>query len=305
MSRILTPPQTKAPPAPQRMAPPPPAAPTATAAPKMVMPVMGAAIGTRSVLVATEGYGKTSCGAMADSPVFICTPDELGYDTLFQRGLVPACPVMKPRSWSEMLAAIEFIAREPGQCKTLVIDAMAGIEALCAAHVCAVNFEGDWGERGFQAWGRGKSIVAREFPAIFPRLTACSRKGVDVLLLGHAKVETFKNPEGADYDRFVCNIAVEPWQKTKAWAEAVLFGNFRAIVDEAKTEKNIAKAKGKAIGQQRIMRCQYSASADAKNQYGLAPEYTMPDNPAQFAVAFWGLIKPSASPAPQAQESQS
>lgn len=268
----------------------------------MQMPTPGAKTGRRVVLVATEGYGKTTVGALGDNPVFIVAPNELGYFALYEHGLVPACPVMQPKSWPEVKAAIEFIAREPGDRKTLVLDAMVGLEALCATYICETQYDGDWSKKGFLSYGEGPKVVTREFPSIFPRLSACARKGVDVLILGHAKTQPFSNPEGAAYDRFECNVAKEVWALTKAWAEAVLFGNFRAIVDEARTETNIAKAKGKAIGQQRIMRCQYSALADAKNQFGLAPEYAMPDDPAQFAAAFWGLIKPSAPPT---QENQS
>lgn len=269
--------------------PPAPSAPSQTKSPSMQMP--GAShTGSRVVFVATEGYGKTSTGALAEKPVIIMAPDELGYLTLHQHGLVPAVPTMQPKSWLELLACIEHLAKEPHDRKTVVLDAMVGLEALCAWHVCQQEFKGDWGESGFQAYGRGKGIVARTWPAIFPRLTACANRGMNVLVLGHAKVQAFRNPDGADFDRFECNVATEVWGRTKAWAEAVLFGNFRALVDEAKVQSNKAKAKGKAIGQERILRCQYSAMADAKNQYGLGPEYSMPDDPAQFAEAFWGMV---------------
>lgn len=261
---------------------------------KMSRPV-AANTGARVVFVATEGFGKTSCGALADKPVILMTPDELGYLTLFSHGLVPECPVFQPKTWPEVLASIESVARDPEDRKTLVLDAMVGLESLCARWVCQENFAGDWGEKGFQAWGRGTAIVAREFPSILPRLTACARKGLNVLVLGHAKVQTFKNPDGPDFDRYECNVAKDVWGRTKAWAEAVYFGNFQPIIDQNRPDSNIAKAKGKAISQQRLLRCQYSAMADAKNQYGNQPEYTMPDDPQKFADAFWQLTKKKES----------
>lgn len=265
------------------------AAPTQSA--KMAVPSV-TGMGTRVVFVATEGFGKTTVGALGENPVILTMPDERGYYTLLSRGLVPAVPCMQIRSWPELLASVEALAKDPGDRKTAVLDAMAGMESLLAQHVCRLHFNNDWGEKGYAAFGRGAKVVQREWPALLPRLTALANKGVDVLLLGHAKVRRFNSPEGADYDRYECNVGTdEVWARTKAWAEAVLFGNFRSIVETSRPESNVAKAYGKAIAHERIMRCQYSAVADAKNQLGLMAEYAMPDNAEEFARTFWGLVK--------------
>jgi len=272
---------TRPPPRPVAASPPPPIG-KPSAEPK----------GVRITLVGVEGIGKTSIAAYGADTLMLITPDELGYLTLYQRGLVPECDVAQPRSWPDVLALIESVAQQPGRYKTLGIDAMAGLESLCAWHVCQTEFNGNWGEKGFRAWNHGPAIVARTWPAILPRLTACSRAGLDVILLGHARVKNFKNPDGPDYDRYECNTGNDDvWARTKMWAEACLFLNFRPIIDLARPEANAARAHGKAIGQQRVMRCQYSAVTDAKNQLGLDPEYEMPDSPAECAAAFWNLIK--------------
>lgn len=271
---------------------PPPAAPRQAAAPTMRMPTVHRA-GIRAVLVAVNGYGKTTAAAHGPDPVVVMAPDELGYMTLLSRGLVPAVPVVEPTTWPETLASIDAIADAPQGRKTIVLDALTGFEMLLAAHVCKTQCGGDWGEKGFMAFYRGPAQVAREWPALLMRLTRAAEKGLNVLVIGHAKSTKFKNPDGPDYDRYECACGTEDlWGRTRNWAEAVLFGNFRAIVDTARPEANIAKASGKAIGQERILRCQHSAAADAKNQYGLQPEYVMPDEPQAFAAAFWNLILP-------------
>lgn len=272
----------------------PPPGPAGVNAPKMAVP-SGPVGGTRTVLVAVNGWGKTTIGAYAEDPVMLISPDEMGYPTLLSRGLVPAVPAMQPRSWPEALACIESLARDQQGRKTIVVDALAGFEHLLARHICKTQFGGDWSKTGFLSWNEGPRVVARIWPMLLARLLACARAGMDILILGHAKIEKFENPDGANYDRYVCNCGhADLWARTKDWAEAVLFGNFRAIVDTARPETNTAKAKGKAIGQQRLMRAQFSSSADAKNQYGLQPEYIMPDNPEECASAFWRLIKGDA-----------
>lgn len=248
--------------------------------------------GVRVTLVAVNGWGKTTIGAFGENPVVVMSPDEQGYLTLQSRGLVPTVPIMQVRSWPELLASVSGLAKDPQGRKTVVVDALAGMESLCAKHVCETQYKGDWGEKGFMAFYRGPAQVAREWPALLLRLTACARAGLDVIVLGHAKVQTFKNPDGPDYDRYECACGTSDlWGRTRDWAEAVLFGNFKPIVETARQEDNIAKAKGKAIGQKRIMRCQFSAAADAKNQYGLGAEYEMPNTAEACAAAFWNLIK--------------
>jgi hypothetical protein len=260
-------------------------------APVMAMAEAGTA-GTRTALIATPGWGKTTIGALGEKPVFILTPNEQGYLTLLRRGRVPQLPIIQAKNWLGLLNAVESIAINPQDRKTLVIDALAGTEALCAQHVCETQYGGDWGERGFMAFYRGPAQVGREWPAILPRLAACAAKGMDVLLLGHAKTKRFSNPTGADYDRYEGDVGSdEVWSRIKMWAEAVLFGSNEPIVEQSRPESNVAKARGKAIGHSRILRCEYSAVADAKNTYGLAAEYTMANDPAQCAGEFWGLVK--------------
>lgn len=276
--------------APPRPTPAPPPPPSKTAPAKMAMPTRSKS-GSRVVFVAVNGYGKTTCGAYGPEPVVIMSPDEHGYITLHDHGIVPSVPIMQPKSWPELLASIESFAADRQGRKTIVLDALAGLEFLLARHVCETRFKGDWGKTGFLSWNEGPREVARIWPSLLARLMACSKNGMNILILGHAKVSRFNNPDGADYDRYECNCgAIELWNRTRDWAEAVLFGNFRAIVDQAREQANIAKAHGKAIGQQRIIRCQYSAAADAKNQYGLGPEYVMPDDREKFAESFWSMV---------------
>lgn len=269
-----------------------PQGPAPVSAPKMMMPDAIPNAASRTVLVAVPGYGKTSIGAFADRPVMIVMPNELGYITLYRHELVPAVPVMMPRSWSELLACIESIARDPGDRKTLVLDALAGAEALLSSQICAEHFKGEWGEKGFGAFGRGAKIVMREWPAILPRLTACARKGVDVLLLAHSKVKLFSDPAGPNYDRYEIDMGNdEAWSRTRMWSEAVMYGIFQPIVDQARPEANTARAKGKAIAQNRILRTENSPICDAKCQLGLEPVYTMPNSAAECAAAYWALVK--------------
>ncbi len=273
-----------------------PRAPSRTATPatapviSMTMPERSSH-GARVVFVAVNGYGKTTAGALGPDPVIVMSPDERGYETLYDHGLVPAVPLMRPRDWPELIASLRALASDQQGRRTVVLDALAGFEYMLAQHICRTQYGNDWGKGGFLAWNEGPRVVARTWPVLLGALQACAQRGLNVLILGHAKITRFNNPDGPDYDRYECACGTaDLWSRTRDWAEAVLFGNFVAIVDQAREQPNIARAHGKAIGQQRVLRCQYSAAADAKNQYGLDPQYIMPDNPEQFADAFWRMV---------------
>lgn len=266
---------------------------TAPPPPKKTMPFMRPPReeGVRVVLVAPEGMGKTSIGAHAERPMFICMPDEKGYDTLRKYGLIPESPAMHPRNWIELLQSIEYAAEGDHGRKTLVIDAAIGVERMLIQHIIHKHCEGD--PTKFDAYGRGTKFLSIEWPAIFGELNAAAARGMDVLILSHAKAAKYSPPDGSAYDRYTSNILyVELWAALKAWAQAVLFYTTRAIVDTARPETNVAKAKGKAIAGERILRCTLTPVAEAKNQWGLDPEYTMPDDPKEAADIFWNLTKP-------------
>jgi hypothetical protein len=239
--------------------------------------------GFKVVLCAVEGWGKTSIAARAERPVMLLAPFETGYLTLHTRGLVPEVPHFTMRGWDETIKTIEAIAENPKGARTVVLDALAGYESLCAEYVREVHHKGSLSD--FNAFGRGAANMRREWPSLLAALEACVEHGLNVCVCAHTQVKNFKNPEGPDYDRYTVNVGDEVWQRTKMWAEAVVFGTWRAIVDGRRS------GTGKAIGQLRILRCQYSPLVDAKNQYGLLPEYAVPEGSDVAARAFWELIR--------------
>jgi hypothetical protein len=109
------------------------------------------------------------------------------------------------------------------------------------------------------------------------------------IIIGHTKVSTFKNPEGADYDRYVVDVHHKTWGQTLKWADMVLFANYFTVVDEqASATKNKGKGKG---GTERIIYTQRSAAWDAKNRHGLPEEIPMGDSAAEAWQNFVQAIK--------------
>lgn len=241
-----------------------------------------------AVLYGVSGIGKTSMAANIPGVVFITDPQEDGITTLKSSGLVPANVPQFPAatSWDELLDQLDWLATAEHNHKALAIDALGGIERLCHEYVCRRDFGGDWSERGFEGYMRGYSVSLadwRLFLAALDRLRSEKRMGV--FLLGHAKVGPFRNPEGADYDRWSVDVHHKTWGLTHRWADLVLFANF-----EVHTTKDGLKTKAKG-GQTRMLYTEHHAAYDAKNRHGLPAEIDMGTSGAEAWTNFVEALK--------------
>lgn len=251
----------------------------------------------RIVLHAVEGFGKTTIGAYAPSPIILMAQGETGYATLRSANRVPEVDTLvdddnRPRaiqSWNELLETVDtLIANETGH-KTLVLDAMGGFERLCHEHVCKTQFNGDWGERGFGAFQKGYDLSVTEWLKLLSSIDRLrSVRGATIILLAHTAITTFKNPQGADFDRYVAKVHPKTWSVTHGWADAVLFGNFLTVVDKAKT----TSVKGKGIGgTDRVVYTERRDAFDAKNRYGMLESIDLSNDPSAGWGIIWSAIK--------------
>lgn len=228
----------------------------------------------RCIVNAVAGWGKTTLGAFAPSPLIVMAEGEEGYLDLLGSGLVPNVPRATVTEWQSFLALLDQVIADPGKFRTVVLDALGGFESLCHEHVCKREFNGDWGEKGFNAFRRGHEISVREWLVMLQRLDRLNAKGLTVIGLSHARVKTFNNPLGENFDRYETDLHPKTWGVTDKWASMILFGTFDTTVD--KVDK-VAK-KGKATGGKvRIVKTTRTDAYEAKNRYGMPPEIVLPE----------------------------
>lgn len=247
----------------------------------------GSGLPSRLILHGVEGIGKTSFAANAPNPVFLMARGETGLETLIDAGRVREVPHLPEiMNWPDVLSAIEWLTEGAHDYRTLVIDTLNGLERLCHEHVCARDYNGDWGKQGFTSYMQGFEVALgdwRELLSALDRLR--SEKRVAVVALCHTKVETFKNPEGADFDRYQPAIHRKTWELTHRWADHVLFANYFTTV-----EKDGARSKGKG-GQHRVMYTVRHAAYDAKNRAGLPEEIEMGNSGSEAWNNFYTAMK--------------
>lgn len=238
---------------------------------------------SRVVIHGVEGVGKTSLPAYAPSPIYMMSRGETGLLTLIDNNRISDTPHFpEVTEWNDVLSQIDWLATADHKFKTLVIDTGNGLERLCHEHVCRVEFNGDMGPKGFANYMRGYEVSCSEWLKFLCALDRARDRGVQPFMLCHTKVKNFKNPEGADYDRYQPDMHEKTWGLTLKWADFVAFVNYETFF----TNEKDAGRKKAAGGQQRIMYTERHAAFDAKNRLGLPPEITLADS----AQESWNIL---------------
>lgn len=214
------------------------------------------------VVYGPEGIGKSTFASRFPNPVFI--------DTEGSTNDMDVARLPRPTSWTMLLEEIEYVEKNPGVCKTLVIDTIDWAEQLCVEHVCAKHNKSGIEDFGY---GNGYVYTKEEFGRFLNRLTDVIEKGINVVLTAHAQLRKFEQPDelGA-YDRWELKLGKKTQSQTsplvKEWADMLLFCNYKtysiAVDDKGK--------KHKAQGGKRVMYTSHHPCWDAKNRYGLPDE---------------------------------
>lgn len=211
----------------------------------------------KAVCYGVEGVGKTTFASMWPNAVFIDVEDGSGhYD-------VARLP--RPTSWPNLLDEVRAAANMP-EVGTLVIDTADAAEALCVQHVLDTK---KWKGIEDPGFGKGYTYLAEEFGKVLDALDAAIAHGKNVLLLAHAQIKKFEQPdEMGAYDRWELKLQKKDASLVKEWCDLLLFANYKTDVMTNKETKKV-KATG---GKKRVMYASHAASWDAKNRLGLPDE---------------------------------
>ena len=217
----------------------------------------------RIMVYGQEGVGKSTLGASAPDPIFIQTEDGLGeIDT----SKFPLAGTL-----SDVLAELTALRDEEHNFRTVVIDSLDWLERLIFDEVCK-----EFGVRSIEKadGGYGKGYVDalvhwRKVLALLDDLR--NKRGMMVILLAHAKVERFEDPENIAYDRYAPRLHKHAASLISEWVDAVLFAAKRLRVSKDGDSRAIAAPIG-ADGGERILRTNGSPACLAKNRFSLPNE---------------------------------
>lgn len=207
----------------------------------------------RVVMYGTEGIGKSTFASESPDPIFLCAED--GTKEL------DVARFPEPGSWDEVLEAVETLRTSKHSFKTFVLDTLDWGEPLCWGKVCADGKKDDIESFDF---GKGYTAAVDVWRSFLARLDMLSNaRQMNIVLLAHAHVRKFQNPEGNDFDRYELKLHAKSAGIIKEWCDALLFARLEVFTHEVKK-----KTKGVDSGA-RIVHTTKTAAFDAKNRYSL------------------------------------
>lgn len=220
----------------------------------------------RVVIYGAEGIGKTTLASQFPDPLFIDLEDgSAQLDVKRVEGIA---------DWAQLGEALKEIitAARDGKpySKTLIIDTIDKAEIMATAAICK-----DKGVRGIEdiGYGKGYTYLFEKVVAFLSTLDILIKCGVNVVLLAHAAMRKFEQPDelGA-YDRWELKLSKKVAPAVKEWADMLLFCNYKTSVSVT------SDGKAKASGGKRVVYASHHPCWDAKNRHGLPDMFDMDYN---------------------------
>ncbi len=202
-------------------------------------------------IYAPEGIGKSTLASQLPRPLFLD----------FEQGSHHLnVDRVEPGTFTETLSILSELSKNAQGYQTLVLDTIDWCEEAAVRDLCAKHKKSGIEDFGY---GKGYAFLAEEMLVLLSRLDAVSRH-MNVVLLAHSEVKRVELPDLPAFDRYQLRLSKTVMPLVKEWADALLFGNYKLVLREP--DGGRVKAQG---GRERILNCQHSATADAKNRHGL------------------------------------
>lgn len=253
-----------------------------------------------------EGVGKTLLAAYFPAALFV------GPERGIPRDLGFSVPELHPSNWNQMRSIVRSLISDEHDFQTLVIDTVDWIEPMIHEFVCERDSERktEMNKSGHKllsiedyGYGRGYLCAEEEFRALIRDLDVLQhRRAMHVVLVMHSKVSTFKNPAGADFDRWTGKPQQRITDIVKEWVENLVFIHYRVDASKVSEDKERNKAapdraRAKGVGgSDRVYGLRQCAVYDAKNRVGLPNEIENADPNELVTALLGGNLAPNHEP---------
>lgn len=215
----------------------------------------------RTMVYGVHGIGKSTFGAMAESPVFIPTEDGLAdIDT-------PKFPMC--HSVDQVKSAIEELRVSEHTFATVVIDSLDWLERLIWAEVCVKRNVKSIEDIGY---AKGYIFALTQWREVLEGLDALrTERGMQVILIAHAGTVKFDNPETEPYSRYEPKLHKTSAALVMEWCDEVFCAIYKVMTKE--TDEGFGKKRVRGIGEgDRVLRTTDRPAHSAKNRMNLPPE---------------------------------
>ncbi|TRZ98223.1 MAG: ATP-binding protein [Deltaproteobacteria bacterium] len=215
----------------------------------------------RVMLYGVQGVGKSTWAACAPKPIFLQTEDGLGE--------IDCDKLPLSTTYDGSMKALSALYMEPHSYQTVVIDSLDWLERLIWVEVCRKRNVESIEDIGY---AKGYIFALTQWREFLEGLTALRNdKGMAVILIAHAKIERFENPETESYDRFVPRLHKLAAAVVQEWCDEVFFASYKVYTKQTEEGFNRKRAQGIGTGE-RIIRTQERPAHVAKNRLNLPEE---------------------------------
>lgn len=223
----------------------------------------------RVVIYGARGIGKSTFASQC--PDVLMIPVEEGTNQI----RVNQLPQIK--SWQELLDTLNALLTEPHDYKAVALDGVDSADALVVAYIeegmktgrKKIILKNKKEAKSFKElndeYGSGYSAVVEEWRALLDLLDQLRHKrGMRVILVGHAKSNRINNLAGQDYDRWeIRTLGRGTVELLCNWSDYVLFANKEVdIVNTGSGRETKTIAKDRPV----LIYTQQSAGHDAKTR---------------------------------------
>jgi len=215
------------------------------------------------------GTGKTSLAATFPNPIFIRAEDGVGrIDKSVQ--LPDAFPVV--HSMADLEEQLIALLREDHPYQTLVIDSVSKLEEIFIREILEKDGRAKGINQALGGYGNGPAAVA----AMHGRVRKAAgllneRKGMVVVFISHADLETMRLPDADDYQRYSLRLmakSIAPYVD-----DVDLVGYVRLVSamrgDEGERKKVISNGDRELV-------CHATAASVSKNGLGVTEPLDLP-----------------------------
>ena len=218
----------------------------------------------RILVYGEPGIGKTTLAAEFPDAVFLQIEDGTPGDLeIFSFG--------KIETFADLMERLSQLYTEPHDLRTVVVDSVTELQRLVWNETCARGDDKGNPKKQIEDFGYGKGYVYSlcVWQEILDGLNALrSQRGMTVILIAHAKVDRFDDPETQSYSRYEIDLHDKAVGMIERDMDAILF--LKTPVSVKVEDQGFNKERAIAQGSRQVMIHTAGRPAYvAKNRYGM------------------------------------
>lgn len=228
----------------------------------------------RIVIYGQHGLGKSTFGSECPKPIFLQTED--GVDALGVEAFEKALDLKMVHD------QLDYLLNNNVEYKTLVIDSLDWLEKLIWQSVC-----NDVGANDIAAipFGRGYVMAEKKWKEVLDKVNRLNiEKKIMPVLLAHAQVKRFEDPERESYDRYQLDLQNKAAALVCEYADIVGFMSYKVAVTAKEGKFGASTVKARSSGD-RVLYLEERPAFTAKNRFKMDDMIDVPEGHGWQAMA--------------------